>query len=92
MKEKLTIKELSDFINGRMIAKDEKNAIFIAMVCDGNPYGAVIGSGAALLTAMSEIVAQSPDLVGLLADVIAKGMYDKGLADAQNQDTKAFEA
>lgn len=92
MEKKLTIKEIAEFINGRMIANDEKNAIFISMVCDGNPYGAVIGSGAALLTAMSEIVAQSPDLVGLLADVIAKGMYDKGLADAQNQDTKAFEA
>lgn len=92
MEKKLTIKEIAEFINGRMIANDEKNAIFISMVCDGEPYGAVCGNGEAILTAMSSMVAQSPDLVGLLADVIAKGMYDKGLADAQNQDTKAFEA
>lgn len=92
MKEKLTIKEIAEFINGRMIANDEKNAIFISMVCDGEPYGAVCGNGEAILTAMSSMVAQSPDLVSLLADTIANGMYNKGLADAKKQDTKAFEA
>lgn len=91
MKEKLTIKELAEFINGRGFAKDEKNGIFISMMCDGKPYSAVIGNGAALFTAMSGMVAQSSELVGLLADVIAKGMYDKGLADAKKQDAKAFE-
>lgn len=91
MKEKLTIKEIAEFINGRMIANDEKNAIFISMVCDGEPYGAVCGNGEAILTAMSSMVAQSPDLVSLLADTIANGMYNKGLADAKKQGTKAFE-
>ena len=89
MKEKLTIKELAEFINGRMIANDEKNGIFISMVCDGEPYGAVCGNGEAILTAMSSMVAQSPDFVSLLADTIANGMYNKGLADAKKQDTKA---
>ena len=35
MEKKLTIKELAEFINGRMIANDKKNAIYISMVCDG---------------------------------------------------------
>ncbi|MEE0975319.1 MAG: hypothetical protein UH853_06380 [Muribaculaceae bacterium] len=83
MKEKLTIKELAEFINGRDFAKDEKNGIFISMVCDGEPYGAVCGNGEAILTAMLKMVAQSPGLVSLLADTIANGMYHKGLADAQ---------
>lgn len=87
----LTIKELAEFINGRMIAKDENNGIFISMVCDGESYCAVSGNGEAILTAMSGIVAQSPELVSLLADTIANGMYNKGLADAKKQDSKAFE-
>lgn len=92
MEKKLTIKELAEFINGRMIANDEKNAIFISMVCDGEPYGAVCGNGEAILTAMSSMVAQSPDLVSLLADTIANGMYNKGLADAREKSSKAYEA
>lgn len=91
MEKKLTIKELAEFINGRMIANDEKNAIFISMVCDGEPYCAVSGNGEAILTAMSRIVAQSPELVSLLADTIANGMYNKGLADAKEHGTKTFE-
>lgn len=91
MEKKLTIKELAEFINGRDFAKDEKNGIFISMVCDGESYCAVSGNGEAILTAMSRIVAQSPELVSLLADTIANGMYNKGLADAQKQATKAFE-
>lgn len=91
MEKKLTIKELAEFINGRDFAKDEKNGIFIAVVCDGEPYGAVCGNGEAILKAMSSMVTQSPGLVSLLADVIANGMYTKGLADAQKQATKAFE-
>ena len=92
MKEKLTIKELAEFINGRDFANDEKNGIFISMVCDGEPYGAVCGNGEAILTAMSKMVAQSPEIVSLLIDAIANGMYNKGLADANKQDAKAFEA
>jgi hypothetical protein len=92
MKEKLTIKELAEFINGRDFAKDEKNGIFISMVCDGEPYGAVCGNGEAILKAMSSMVTQSPDLVSLLADTIANAMYNKGLADAREKSSKAFEA
>lgn len=91
MENKLTIKELAEFINGRMIANDENNGIFISMVCDGEPYGAVSGNAEAVLYAMSKMVAQSPEIVSLLADTIANGMYNKGLADAKKQDTKAFE-
>ena len=92
MEKKLTIKELAEFINGRDFAKDEKNGIFISMVCDGEPYGAVCGNGEAILNAMSKMVAQSPGIIAnLFADTIANGMYNKGLADAQKQATKAFE-
>lgn len=91
MEKKLTIKELAEFINGRMIANDEKNGIFISMVCDGEPYGAVCGNGEAILKAMSSMVTQSPELVSLLADTITNAMYNKGLADAKKQGTKAFE-
>ena len=91
MKEKLTIKELAEFINGRDFAKDEKNGIFISMVCDGNPYGAVIGNEEAILNAMLKMVAQSPYIVSLFVEAIANGMYNKGLADAKERNTKAFE-
>lgn len=64
---------------------------FISMVCDGEPYGAVCGNGEAILKAMSSMVTQSPELVSLLADTIANGMYIKGLADAKERNTKAYE-
>ena len=71
MEKKLTIKELAEFINGRDFAKDEKNGIFISMICDGKPYGAVCGNKVAILEAMSGMIADFPEVETLLMDAIA---------------------
>ena len=91
MKDKLTIQELAEFINGRNIAESATEGVFLAMMCDGKVYGSVSGNSEVIHKAMTSMIASNPDLIAFLSGAIANGMYTKGMIDAQGETTKGFE-
>ena len=91
MKDKLTIKELAEFINGRDIAESATEGVFLTIGTEDKPLCIISGNAERIIIAIANIVAHKPEVAELLLEAIKTGMYHKGYTDAQGETTKGFE-